>query len=266
MDRIQSPISRQQLYASIGTAATPLVIDVRRREDFEADEVQIAGAIRRDPAELDKWLLKLPKDRRVIVYCIRGQAVSQGAAAALAAAGVDAFYLEGGIAAWRADHLPTRRRAVPSPSKWITRERPTIDRIACPWLIQRFIDPEAEFVYVPAATVLEAAKSIGATPYDVPSVEFGHQGEFCSFDAFIRIFDISDAALARLALIVRGADTNQRDLTPQSRGLLAISQGLKVNFTNDHAMLAQGMVVYDALYSWCRLQEQPRDGARTTAA
>ncbi len=143
-----------------------------------------------------------------------------------------------------------------SPSKWVTRERPRIDRIACPWLIARFIDPKAEFLYVPAQSVRKVAAETGATPYDIPDVEFGHRGEHCSFDAFIRVFEISDPALDRLALIVRGADTSRLELTPQSPGLLAISDGLRANFADDHAMLAHGMVVYDALYAWGRTQAE----------
>lgn len=254
MDGMQGWISPQELHNSIGTAAAPLVIDVRRPPDFDADAVQIVGAMRRPPAEVDQWRHELPPDRRVVVYCVRGQQVSQGVAAALGAAGIAARYLDGGIAAWREHGLPTRRKIGAAPGKWVTRERPTIDRIACPWLIRRFIDPDAAFLYVPPATVLDTAKRADATPYDVPNVEFGHHGEFCSFDAFVRVYGIADAALDRLALIVRGADTDRPDLTPQSRGLLAISQGLKINFTDDHEMLARGMVVYDALYAWCRTQ------------
>ncbi len=260
MDGIRSHISPEDLYKAAGIASTPLVVDVRRPEDFDAADSQIVGAIRRLPTEVDQWRREIPDDGRVVVYCVRGQQVSQGVAAALTAAGIDASYLEGGITAWRERGLPTRRRRGAAPSKWVTRERPTIDRIACPWLISRFIDPKAEFIYVPSATVLDTAKSTGATPYDIPNVEFGHHGEFCSFDAFIRIYGITDPALDRLALIVRGADTGRPDLTPQSQGLLAISQGLKVNFADDHAMLAQGMVVYDALYSWCRAQQQSAGG------
>ncbi len=260
MDGIRSHISPEDLYKAIGTASMPLVVDVRRPDDFNAADDQIVGAIRRLPTEVDQWRREVADDRRAVVYCVRGQQVSQGVAAALAAAGIDASYVEGGITAWRERGFPTRRRRGAAPSKWVTRERPTIDRIACPWLVSRFIDPEAEFIYVPAATVLETAKNTGATPYDIPNVEFGHHGEFCSFDAFIRIYGITDPALDRLALIVRGADTGRPDLTPQSQGLLAISQGLKVNFADDHAMLAQGMVVYDALYSWCRAQQQSAGG------
>lgn len=136
--------------------------------------------------------------------------------------------------------------------KWVTRERPKIDRIACPWLIQRFIDPAAEFLYVPAAEVLRVAAATGATPYDIPGVEMSHVGDLCSFDAFLSQHRLDDPALVRLAAIVRGADTSRPDLTPQSAGLYAISLGLSRVFADDHEMLRHGMVVYDALYAWCR--------------
>jgi rhodanese-related sulfurtransferase len=252
-------ISAESLYRVLGTAAAPLILDVRRAHAFDADDRLIVGAIRRDPATLQSWQSGLPTGRLIVVYCAHGQRVGQAVAAALRDAGHDARFLAGGIAGWTAQGLPTRRKIGPppqswAPGKWVTRERPTIDRIACPWLISRFIDPEAEFIYVPADTVREAASRLGATPYDIPGVEFGHHGELCSFDAVIGVYGIRDGALDRLALIVRGADTSHPELTPQSPGLLAISQGLKVNFTDDHAMLAHGMVVYDALYAWCRAQ------------
>ena len=138
--------------------------------------------------------------------------------------------------------------------KWITRERPKIDRIACPWLVVRFIDAEAEFLYVPAADVLRVAVQTGATPYDVPGVEMGHVGELCSFDAFLAKHGLTDPALVRLATIVRGADTDRLELAPQSAGLLAISLGLSRCHADDHAMLAHGMVLYDALYAWCQTE------------
>lgn len=257
MDGIQGRISPRELHNLIGTAAAPLLIDVRRADAFDADDVQIVGAIRRLPDEVDRWRHELPDDRRVVVYCVRGQQVSQGVAAALAAAGVDASYVEGGITAWRESGLSTRRRIGPAPSKWVTRERPRVDRIACPWLIRRFIDPEAEFLYVPSAEVRDVAAKTTATPYDISGAEFGHVGDRCSFDAFIRIFAINDRALNRLALVVRGADTGKPELTPQSPGLVALSQGLSANFADDHEMLEHGMIVYDALYAWCRGQEQP---------
>ena len=136
--------------------------------------------------------------------------------------------------------------------KWITRERPKIDRIACPWLIQRFIDPQAEFLYVPASQVLAQAAATGATPYDIPGVEMSHVGDLCSFDAFIAKYRLDDPALARLATIVRGADTSRLDLAPQSAGLYAISLGLSRVMADDHALLRHGLVMYDALYAWCR--------------
>jgi hypothetical protein len=136
--------------------------------------------------------------------------------------------------------------------KWITRERPKIDRIACPWLIARFIDREPEFLFVPPAEVLPAAEREGAIPYDVPGVELTHVGELCSFDAFLARYDLSDPALTQLATIVRGADTSRLDLTPQSAGLYALSLGLSRNFGDDHEMLKHGLVMYDALYAWCR--------------
>lgn len=136
--------------------------------------------------------------------------------------------------------------------KWITRERPKIDRIACPWLIRKFIDAEAEFLYVAATEVRKVAAREGAIPYDIPDVELSHVGELCSFDAFIKKYQLRDPALDQLALIVRGADTSRLGLTPQSSGLYAISLGLSHNFANDHEMLAHGMVMYEALYAWCK--------------
>ncbi|QEY63183.1 chromate resistance protein [Metapseudomonas lalkuanensis] len=136
--------------------------------------------------------------------------------------------------------------------KWVTRERPKIDRIACPWLIERFIDPQPEFLYVPASEVLDVAAEQGAVPYDIPGVELSHEGELCSFDAFLKKYHLDDPALRQLASIVRGADTSRLELTPQSAGLYAISLGLSHNFADDHKMLAHGLVIYDALYAWCR--------------
>lgn len=135
--------------------------------------------------------------------------------------------------------------------KWITRERPKIDRIACPWLITRFIDSEAEFLYVPAKDVLRIADETGATPYDIPGVAFSHVGELCSFDAFLSAYEFKQPALRQLAEIVRGADTSRLDLTSQSSGLYAISLGLSEVFKDDHEMLKHGLVMYDALYAWC---------------
>ena len=139
--------------------------------------------------------------------------------------------------------------------KWVTRERPKIDRIACPWLIKRFIEKDPEFLYVAPERVMTVAAETGAIPYDIPGVELGHVGELCSFDAFISKYALRDPALQRVAQIVRGADTSRLDLTPQSAGLFAISLGLSDVFKDDHEMLRYGIVIYDALYAWCaRLQ------------
>nr|WP_314075856.1 chromate resistance protein ChrB domain-containing protein [uncultured Roseococcus sp.] len=138
-------------------------------------------------------------------------------------------------------------------TKWVTREHPKIDRIACPWLIRRFVEQDAEFIYVPTDQVFAVAQETGGIPYDIPGAEpFAHDGELCSFDALIKHYDLKEPALHRLALIVRGADTARHDLAPEASGLHAISLGLSANIPDDHAMLEQGIVIYDALYTWCR--------------
>ena len=144
--------------------------------------------------------------------------------------------------------------------KWVTRERPKIDRIACPWLIERFIDKAPEFLFVPSKEVLHVAEETGAIPYDVPGVELSHVGERCSFDAFLGKYRLEDTALKMLALIVRGADTSRLDLAPEAAGLFAISLGLSQNFKDDHEMLGHGMVMYDALYAWCKSSRNEAHG------
>eukprot|EP01132_Coremiostelium_polycephalum_P015547 gene15547-18765_t len=148
--------------------------------------------------------------------------------------------------------------------RWITRERPKIDRVACPWLITRFIDPQAEFLYVPSGDVLRIAAEKDATPYDIPGVELTHEGELCSFDAFVKKYQLNEPALQQLAKIVRGADTSRLDLTPQSAGLYAISLGLSQRYSDDHEMLSHGLILYDALYAWCK-ECQGESPARTEA-
>ena len=142
--------------------------------------------------------------------------------------------------------------------KWITRERPKIDRIACPWLIKNFVDKEAEFLYVPASEVLTKSKELNAIPYDIPKVEYSHDGEFCTFDTIMKKHHLNDPALLQLAIIIRGADTDHFDLAPQAAGLWAISAGLSYNYSNDHEMLEIGMKLYDALYSWAKYVQQER--------
>ncbi|OFZ97659.1 MAG: chromate resistance protein, partial [Betaproteobacteria bacterium RBG_19FT_COMBO_58_11] len=144
---------------------------------------------------------------------------------------------------------------------WVTREHPKIDRIACPWLIARFIDKAPEFLYVPSDQVLAVAADTGAVPYDVAGVEMTHVGELCSFDAFLKKYELTDPALQHVAEIVRAADTGKPEASPQAHGLLAISLGLSKNFSDDHEMLAHGMVLYDALYSWCQSMQRETHGA-----
>src|SRR5262249_52364525 len=183
-----SSISPAELYGRLGTASAPAVIDVRRLADFATADELIVSAYHRDPDEVEKWRKDLPRGRQVVVHCVYGHEVSQGVATALRAAGVDAVYLQDGIAGWTAKGLPTHRTISATPGKWVTRERPKIDRIACPWLIRRFIDPQAEFIYVPTKDVLDVAKATGGTPYDIEGVEFAHEGERCSFDTIVRIY------------------------------------------------------------------------------
>lgn len=230
-----------------------LLVDVRRDPAFLESGELIAGALRRDPEAVGQWAKSLPRASSVVVYCVHGHQVSQGVAKALAEAGIRASFLEGGIEHWKEEGGELDRKPRASSTRWVTRERPKVDRIACPWLISRFVDRNAEFLYVPPKTVGAVAKEKGAVPYDVPDVHFTHEGDLCSFDAFIKHYGLGgDPALAQLALIVRGADTGQHELTKQSAGLLALSLGLSRTIADDHEMLKHGMVLYDALYAWCR--------------
>ena len=248
-----SAITSADLRAALGGSEPPIVIDARRQVPFLASSEMIGGALRRDPERVSAWAKSLPAASSVVVYCVHGHEVSQNTAAALAQVGIRASYLEGGLEeGWKAARGSLDRKPANAATRWVTRERPKIDRIACPWLISRFVDPEAEFVYVPSKEVLKAAKERDAVPYDVPDVHFTHEGELCSFDAFIKHYRLTDPALKELATIVRGADTARLDVAPQAPGLAAISLGLSRNFGDDHEMLKHGMVMYDALYTWCK--------------
>jgi rhodanese-related sulfurtransferase len=192
-------VSSQELYARLGAAAAPVLMDVRRAEAFGADDAVIIGAMHRPPESVSDWRADLPKNRQVVVYCVHGHDVSQGVAKVLQSAGIKAAYLEGGIAGWKERQLPTRRKRDASENKWVTREHPKIDRIACPWLISRFVNPGAEFIYVSPNDVAKVAADVGGTAYDIEGVEFGHVGKRCSFDAIVRAYDIHDPALGHLA-------------------------------------------------------------------
>lgn len=241
-----------QLSAALDSARPPLVIDVRRREAFLKDSKIIGGALRRDPESVSAWARELPGADEVVVSCVHGHEVSQSVAQALSAAGREAFFLEGGFADWQTAGGTCDVKPQGATTRWVTRERPKIDRIACPWLVSRFVDKDAEFLYVPAKEVRGAAKQHDAIAYDIPDVHFSHEGELCSFDAFLKHYRLKDPALQQLALIVRGADTGRLELAPQAPGLAAISLGLSRRFSDDQEMLKHGMVMYDALYAWCR--------------
>jgi rhodanese-related sulfurtransferase len=244
------------LYPLLGLANGPTIVDVRRAPAWEQSPRILPGARRGLPDELAAWAARLPKSKPVVVYCVHGHEVSQGAAAALGTLGYDARYLEGGIAHWLEAGLPSVMRRpewnAPGQSRWITRARPKIDRLACPWLVRRFIDPQATFFYVPAAEVRAQAAVLDAQAYDIPDTVFSHRGPLCSFDAFLAEFDLHDPALDTLARIVRAADTGELQDAPQAHGLLALSLGLGANITDDDALLEAAMPLYDALYAWCK--------------
>ena len=245
MDTISIENFIKLLKAPIG----PVVIDVRSGATFASAGGVIPGAVHRGADAVDGWASDLELARPIVVYCAHGGETSQGVASALREKGHPAQVLEGGFEAWEA----SGNAIAPKPgisSQWVTRERPKIDRIACPWLIRRFIDADARFLYVSAVDVLKIAEETGAIPYDIPGVTLTHRGERCSFEAFIEDYRLTDPALARIADIVRGADTDRMDLAPQAAGLFAISLGLSVNIPDDHAMLRHGLVIYDALYAW----------------
>lgn len=248
--------SAAELAHSLGSANHPLILDVRRDPAFQASPHLMCASLRRAPAMVDQYLPDFPTGSQIVTVCVHGHEVSQDAAATLRARGHNASHLIDGIEGWLSAGLPSlRKSAVYDGSKathWVTRARPKIDRIACPWLIKRFVDPFAEFHYVPAADVLAASEKLHAIPFDIPGVDFSHHGDGCSFDAMIDRFDLNDPALHRLARVVRGADTSRLELTAQSAGLYAISLGLSDLIEDDQALLQTGMALYDALYRWQR--------------
>jgi rhodanese-related sulfurtransferase len=267
-------ISPAELVKMIGHCDAPLILDVRREAKFIESPRIVCGALRCTPEQVEAFA-RSHSPREVVVYCVYGHNVSEDAVVQLNQTGWSARLLSGGIeggkegsdadadtaaniAAWRAQALPTILKRTDwgvtgeRDSRWITRARPKIDRIACPWLIRRFIDPRAEFFYTPADLVFSEAMRLNAVAYDMPGAPVSHEGDLCSFDALLKGFDLQNPALNILARIVRGADTDHLDLTPQSSGLLAISLGLShLHATDDHAMLAAAIPLYDALYAWC---------------
>jgi len=253
-------ITPDKLARLIGTPNCPAIIDIRTADDFAADPRLIPGAMRRGHADVTVWGRAF-LSRTVVVVCQRGQKLSEGVAAWLRHEGVFAEILDAGVVGWAKAGLPMVPEAMLPPrdaedrTVWVTRTRPKVDRIACPWLIRRFVDPGAVFLFVSPSEVAGVAERFGAAPFDVESdgVVWSHDGERCTFDIMVeRLGLVALPGLARLAPIVRGADTGRPDLVPEAAGLLAMSLGLSRMFSDDLAQLDAGMLVYDALYRWCR--------------
>jgi rhodanese-related sulfurtransferase len=270
VDTALPTLSPTELTALLGRADAPLLLDVRRPETFAASDSLLPGALYCAPEDLAAFARREPP-RNAVVYCAYGHDLSEDAVRTLRAAGWDARALRGGIEggergvdaatdveAWRAPPAPRIRKRPDlgvtgeRASRWITRARPKIDRIACPWLVLRFIDPRAQFFYVPADEVITQARRLEAVPYDIPKAPITHRWERCSFDALVDAFALRDPALEALAAIVRGADTDRLELAPQCAGLLALSIGLSRVHEDDHQMLQAALPMYDALYAWCR--------------
>jgi rhodanese-related sulfurtransferase len=253
-------ITPQQLWLRIGTADAPMILDCRRRAIYDEGQGVIPTAVWHQPETYRQWAPALATGRSIVIACRYGHQLSQMVAADLRQRGIAAQVLEGGYQAWGDAGLPLMaksaldRFAAASPSLWVTRRRPKIDRVACPWLIARFIDANARFYFVDPSEVANTAQETGAIPFDIEGVEISHEGERCSFDTMLRLFGLeSDPHLARLALIVRGADTARYDLAPEAAGLHAVSLGLSaLAGDDDHGLLQRGFVVYDALFAWAR--------------
>lgn len=254
----KTSISPLDLIELVGTARCPRLVDVRRAAAFAEAADLIPTAVWHDHATADAWGADLPQEPALVAYCVHGHQVSQSAAALLRQAGLQARQLEGGIEAYReAGGTLVKRVALAGqsdgrPTRWVTRETPKIDRVACPWLIRRFVDRDAAIHFVESDWVEAAAIELNAIPFDIPGVAFSHEGARCSFDAFIKAFGLEDPALRRVARIVRGADTGRPELAPEAPGLLAVSLGLSAIEGDDLAMMERGFLLYDALYGWAR--------------
>lgn len=250
-------ITIEKLERLVGLPNAPVLMDVRLDEDFDASPFLIPASYRCHYESAAEH----PSDyrgRRVVVICQKGKKLSEGVAALLRSSGIDAEVLTGGYLAWREAGLPVfpieklPARHSDGSSVWVTRERPKIDRVACPWLIRRFIDPKATFLFVSPAEVTAVGDRFGATPFDIEDVFWSHRGTLCTFDVMVAEFGLASPAMLHLALIVRAADTARPDLAPEAAGLLAISLGLSRSYRSDLAQLEAALPVYDALYRWCR--------------
>jgi rhodanese-related sulfurtransferase len=251
-------ISVDKLARLIGTPKCPVVVDVRTDEDFDLDPRLIPGSVRRGATTAADWAYEFA-GRSVVVACQKGKKLSEGAAAWLRHEGASAENLAGGTDAWAAQATPMVPADLLPPrdgqgrTVWVTRSRPKIDRIACPWLIRRFVDPNAVFLFVAASEVEAVAERFSATPFDIDAdVLWSHRGEKCTFDVMVEELGLATPALSRLATMVRAADTGRLDLSPEAPGLLAASLGLSRMYADDLEQLEAGMTLYDAFFRWCR--------------
>jgi rhodanese-related sulfurtransferase len=250
-------ITADKLARLIGTPKCPALVDVRADEYFVADPRLLPGSVHRAYDAVDDWVAGL-RGRSAVVICQDGLQLSSGVAALLREAGVPADSLEDGFAGWMKCGLPLiSTKKLPPRNRqgrtlWVTRERPKIDRIACPWLIRRFVDPTALFMFVAPSEIAAVAEKFGAAPFDIEGVYWSHRGETSTFDVMIEEFGLASPALLRLGTIVRAADTARLDLAPEAAGLLAASLGLSRMYADDHEQLEAGMALYDAFYRWCR--------------
>jgi rhodanese-related sulfurtransferase len=251
-------ITVTQLVRLVGTPDAPVLVDVRIDNDHASDARMLPASVRRDHRTVSSWAGEYA-GRSVVVVCQRGQKLAQGTAAWLRHAGVRAEFLERGFEAWaegkgllvRPDHMPERDNQ--GRTVWVTRTRPKIDRIACPWLIRRFIDPSAVFLFVAPPEVVDVADRFRATPFDIEGEFFwSHRGDLCTFDVMVEEFGLHSPALDRLALIVRAADTARLEIAPQAAGLLAASLGLSRMHKDDLVQLDASFPLYDAFYRWAR--------------
>ncbi|UWR27970.1 sulfurtransferase/chromate resistance protein [Sulfitobacter sp. S223] len=250
-------ITSSQLIRLIGLPDAPAIVDVSTDDDFALDPFLIPGAFRHAHTDL-AGLKELLKGRACVIVCQKGLKLSQGVAAHLRCDGITAEYLQNGNTGWSAHPDAPRVPAAAVPPSvcgstlWVTRHRPKIDRIACPWLIRRFVDSKARFLFVSPSEVASVAERFGAQPFDIEGVHWSHRGDHCTFDTMLDEFGLNMPALARLATVVRAADTNNHDLAPQAAGLLAISVGLSRQYRDDTAQMEAGMAIYDAMYRWAR--------------
>lgn len=248
-------ITVPQLVRRVGLPDAPIIFDVRNEEDFEADPRLLPASIRQSFASAPEWAPAW-RGRQAVVVCQQGRKLSQGVAAWLRQHGAVAESLEGGFEAWRSSVpgllVQTKHLSAASGRVWVTRARPKVDRIACPWLIRRFVDREAVFLFVDPAEVEAVGERFNAIPFDIDGVFWSHRGERCTFDTMLEEFGLRSEALDHLATIVRAADTARPELAPQAAGLLAASLGLSRMFRDDLAQLDAGMLIYDAFYRWCR--------------